>query len=63
MIIVYCDFIKKVNLRNRQRYINRKYAKEGLTDEILNLQVQLNKERNELDIMDPTEEIVDGFVQ
>lgn len=63
MIIVYCDFIKKVNLRNRQRYINRKYAKEGLTDEILDLQVQLNKERNELDIMDPTEEIVDGFVQ
>lgn len=57
-------FYKKYNLRNRQRKINKKYAEEGLTDEILNEQVKINKERHEYDIVDETElDTLDEFVQ
>lgn len=49
------DFIKRVNLSNRQKDINRMFEEEGLTDEILKKQIELNKERNRLDIHDPTE--------
>lgn len=57
-------FYKKYNLRNRQRKINKKYAEEGLTTEILNEQVKINKERHEYDIVDETElNTLDEFVQ
>ena len=57
-------FYKKYNLRNRQRKINKKYAETGLTDEILNEQVKINKERHEYDIVDETElNTLDEFVQ
>lgn len=49
------DFIKRVNLSNRQKDINRMFEEEGLTDEILKKQIELNKERHRLDIHDPTE--------
>ena len=49
------DFIKRVNLSNRQKEINRMFEEEGLTDEILKKQIELNKERHKLDIHDPTE--------
>lgn len=49
------DFIKRVNLSNRQKEINRMFEEEGLTDEILKKQIELNKERHRLDIHDPTE--------
>ncbi len=49
------DFIKRVNLSNRQKEINRMFEEEGLTDEILKKQIELNKERNRLDINDPSE--------
>ena len=48
-------FLKRVNLMNRQKEINRMFEEEGLTDEILKKQIELNKERNRLDINDPTE--------
>ena len=49
------DFIKRVNLSNRQKEINRMFEEEGLTDEILKKQLELNQERHKLDIHDPTE--------
>lgn len=49
------DFIKRVNLSNRQKEINRMFEEEGLTDEILKKQIELNKERHKFDINDPTE--------
>lgn len=51
------DFIKRVNLSNRQKDINRMFEEEGLTDEILKKQIELNKERHRLDIHDPTETV------
>lgn len=51
------DFIKRVNLSNRQKEINRMFEEEGLTDETLKKQIELNKERHKLDIHDPTETV------
>lgn len=51
------DFIKRVNLSNRQKEINRMFEEEGLTDEILKKQIELNRERHRLDIHDPTETV------
>jgi len=38
------------------------FEEEGLTDEILREQLEINKKRNELDLHDPESED-DGFVQ
>ncbi len=51
------NFLQRVNLANRQKEINRMFEEEGLTDEILKKQIELNKERNRLDIHDPTETV------
>lgn len=51
------DFIKRVNLSNRQKEINRMFEEEGLTDEILKKQIELNKERHRLDIHDSSETV------
>lgn len=49
-------------LNIKQKHINQKYAKEGLTDDVLRKQVKLNIKRNELDIADKSN--VDGeYVQ
>lgn len=55
--------LKEVNLRNRQRIIDRKYEEEGLTDEVLALQVALNEERHRLDISDEDDRVFERFVQ
>ncbi|WP_406533416.1 hypothetical protein [Methanobrevibacter sp.] len=49
------NFLQRVNLSNRQKEINRMFEEEGLTDEILKKQIELNKERNRLDINDSSE--------
>jgi len=54
---------KKYNLRNRQRKLNKEYAENGLTGEILNEQIKINSERNEHNIVDEEEIVYDGFVQ
>lgn len=53
----------KVDIQLRQEELNRKYAAEGLTDEILDEQVQLNQLRNEYDIVDESELVYENFVQ
>ena len=56
-------YLKKIGLKNRQKRINKKYEKEGLTDEILNEQLEINKLRNELNIPDDNEKVYEDFVQ
>ncbi len=56
-------FIKQINLQNRQKAINKMFEEEGLTDEVLKRQIQLNKERHKEDIHDPNEEIYKEYVQ
>ena len=53
-----CDnFLKKISLSNKQKQINKMFEEEGLTDEILRKQIEVNKKRNEHDIHDPSEVI------
>ncbi|WP_458456070.1 hypothetical protein [Methanobrevibacter sp.] len=56
-------FLKKIQLKNKQRAIDKQYEKEGLTDEVLNAQIELNRLRNELNIPDSTKKIHTDFVQ
>lgn len=55
---------KTVNLRNRQRKLNKDFEKNGLTNEILNEQIRINKERNKHNIVDDTKEtLYEEYVQ
>ena len=54
---------KRKELQDKQQVINKKYKKEGLTDEVLEMQVELNTERHKLDISDETKRIYKNFVQ
>ena len=56
-------YIEDLRLQNRQRYVNKMFEEEGLTDRVLKEQIEINKKRNELDIHDPNEVIEDEFVQ
>ena len=53
----------KSDIELRQEELNKKYAAEGLTDEILDEQVKLNQLRNEYDIVDESELVYENFVQ
>ena len=44
--------IQKWNLNRKQKKINNKYEKEGYSDELLEEQIKLNKEKFELNIPD-----------
>ncbi len=47
-----------------QKYINRMYEKEGLTDKVLDAQILLNSQRNKYNIPDENEIVTsDGFTQ
>ena len=59
-----CDnFLKRISLKNRQRRLNEMFEEEGLTDEILKEQIEINKMRNELDIPDDQELVDQEYVQ
>lgn len=56
-------FLKSIQLKNKQKNIEKRIAKEGLTDELLEAQVKLNQERNKHDIPDESEFVYGEFVQ
>lgn len=56
-------FIKKINLRNKQREVDKLYEKEGLTDEVLEKQIEINKEGHKHDIPDENEFVHEEYVQ
>lgn len=53
----------KKELRERQLKINELYEQQGLTDEVLDKQVEVNSLRHEYDIVDESQIIFHGFVQ
>ena len=53
----------KSDIELRKEELNKKYAEEGLTDEILDEQIKLNKLRHEHDIPDDNEKVYEDFVQ
>lgn len=55
--------IQAWNLKREQEKLNKEYEKNGLTDEVLEKQIEINKKRNELDIPDETEFVNGEFVQ
>lgn len=56
-------YIENLRLQSRQKAINRMFEEEGLTDEILKEQLEVNRKRHELDIHDPNHEVNEKFVQ
>ena len=48
-------FLDKINLKNRQNRVNQMFEEEGLTDDILREQLEINRKRHENDIHDPDE--------
>ena len=55
-------FIKPV-LDEVQKELDKKHEENGLTDEILELQIRLNKIRHISDISDETKQIHEEYVQ
>lgn len=55
--------IRAWNINRKQADLNKKYELYGLTDELLDKQVELNKKRHELDIRDKNNVIYEDFVQ
>ena len=56
-------YFKTIQLKNKQRAIDKQYERDGLTDEVLDAQVELNMLRHELDIADSKNHIHEEFVQ
>jgi len=56
-------FLKVIQLKNKQRVVDNLFEKEGLSDEVLSKQVEINILRNELDMPDSEKVIFEDFVQ
>lgn len=56
-------YIENLRLQNKQKLINEMFEEEGMTDEILKEQLEINKKRHELDIHDPTLTLHEDYVQ
>jgi len=56
-------FIKKISLKNQQKALDKKFAEQGLTDEILEEQISINQKRYEYDLVDENELIYEDYVQ
>lgn len=50
-------------LKQRQESLNQEYEKKGLTDEVLDKQIEINKLRAKHDIQDQNETIYKEYVQ
>lgn len=55
--------LKKWNLNRKQAGLNRDHDFYGMSDELLEKQVELNIKRNELDIPDKNHLDDEGYVQ
>ena len=56
-------YLKNIQLKNKQRAINKQFEREGLTDDVLKKQVELNTLRHELNIPDSNLFVYENFVQ
>lgn len=55
--------IYKPLINRQQTQLNKQYATDGLTEEILEKQIQLNIKRHKLNITDKTEYLHEEYVQ
>ena len=56
-------FLKTIQLKNKQRAVNKKFEEEGFTDEVLEAQIEINRERNKHDIPDQDKFVYENYVQ
>ena len=56
-------YLKKIGLKNRQREVDKQYAREGLTQDVLDKQFEINRSRHVLGIPDENNLVYKGFVQ
>ena len=63
----YLEKIQRINLKRavdkEQDKINKMFAEEGLTDRVLDKQIELNQKRHSNNISDKTKTIHKRFVQ
>lgn len=64
------DFIAKIHKRNMTRVLKKKqeevdklYQKDGLTDKVLEMQLEVNCLRNQEDIYDSNKLVFEDYVQ
>lgn len=55
--------IQAWNLKREQEKLNKEFEKNGLTDEVLEKQIEINEKRNKLNIPDESEFVNGEFVQ
>ena len=55
--------IRKFKLNRKQKKIDKLYEQDGLTDEVLDMQLEVNMMRNKLDISDPKQRVYKGYCQ
>lgn len=51
------------DLNNKQEIVNQLYAEEGLTDRVLDLQLEINESRAKENIPDPKEMVYKNYAQ
>ena len=56
-------YLHKIQLKNKQREVDKLYARDGYTDEVFQKQLEINMKRNEHDIPDEKEMIWENYVQ
>ena len=63
----YLEKIQRINLmrelKKKQEIVNNLYESEGLTDKVMDLQVEINAIRHDENIPDDSETIYKKFVQ
>ena len=57
------QYLQRIQIKNKQRAIKKAYEKDGLTDEILQAQIELNRKRHHNNITDKTKRIHQNYTQ
>lgn len=55
--------VRKFKLNRKQKKVNKLYEQDGLTDEVLDMQLEINEMRNQLDISDPNQKVYKNYCQ
>ena len=55
--------VRKFKLNRKQKKVNKLYEQYGLTDEVLDMQLEINEMRNQLDISDPNQKVYKNYCQ
>ena len=55
--------IRGFRLNRKQKKIDKLYEEEGLTDRVLDMQLEVNEKRFKHDISDPNQKVYQEYVQ